>query len=83
MTHTKFDLRKLMDDVAYTMGAAASQKGLQLSLSLPPNLPTALVGDPLRLGQILNNLVDNAIKFTDQGEIAISAASRKPRQSPR
>ena len=68
-----FDLNAVMDDVLYILGSVARQKGLDLSLSLSPNLPTALIGDPLRLGQILNNLIGNAIKFTDQGEITVSA----------
>ena len=74
LTHTNFDLRRLVEDVAYMMGAVAAQKGLRLSLTLSSNLPAALVGDPLRLSQILNNLIDNAIKFTDEGSIAVSAA---------
>jgi CheY-like chemotaxis protein len=59
------------------MGAVAGQKGLRLFLTLSPNLPAALVGDPLRLSQILNNLIDNAIKFTDEGSIAVSAALKE------
>ncbi len=72
-----FDLRELMEDVIYTLGSAAGQKGLHLSLLMPPNLPTALIGDPLRLSQIFNNLVGNAIKFTDHGEITVSAALKE------
>lgn len=70
----KFDLRELLEDVIYMLGSMASQKGLHLSLLLPSNLPTALIGDPLRLSQIFNNLVGNAIKFTDHGEITVGAA---------
>jgi len=74
LEHKPFDLRELMEDVIYTLGPAAKQKGLQLALLVPSNLPTALLGDPLRLAQIFNNLVGNAIKFTDRGEITIRAA---------
>ena len=48
------------------------EKGLELLFDIAPSVPTGLVGDPLRLGQILNNLVNNAIKFTEKGEITIS-----------
>jgi signal transduction histidine kinase len=74
LAQTNFDLRDLTENVAYMMGTVAGQKGLRLSLTFSPNLPTALVGDPLRLGQILNNLIGNAIKFTDEGSIAVSVA---------
>jgi signal transduction histidine kinase len=77
LADTSFDLRNLVEDIAYTMGAIAGQKGLRLSLTLSSNLPAALVGDPLRLSQILNNLIDNAIKFTDEGSIAVSVALKE------
>ena len=77
LEHKKFDLRALMQDVIYTLGSVADQKGLSLSLSLSTNLPTALVGDPVRLSQIFNNLVGNAIKFTDQGGVTVSASLKE------
>ena len=66
-----FDLQQVLQDVTYMQGSVADHKGLHLSLSLSTNVPTALVGDPVRLNQILNNLVGNAIKFTDKGDIVI------------
>ncbi|MBP7635365.1 response regulator, partial [Candidatus Ozemobacteraceae bacterium] len=50
--------------------------GLELLFSAPPDLPTALVGDPLRIGQVISNLGNNAVKFTEQGEIIIGVEPR-------
>ena len=72
-----FNLREVLEDVVYMHEAVASQKGLRLSLSLSPILPTALVGDPMRLTQIFNNLIGNAIKFTDRGSITVHAALKE------
>lgn len=72
LEYKNFDLCELMQDAIYMLESVASQKGLHLTLSLAENLPTALVGDPVRLSQILNNVVGNAIKFTDLGGITIT-----------
>lgn len=77
LENKKFDLRDVMEDVVFMLGSVAGQKGLHLSLLLPSNLPTALIGDPFRLSQIFNNLVGNAIKFTDQGNITIKAVMQE------
>ncbi len=66
-----FDLREIIDEVGDTMALQAARKGLELSTFLPPDLPSRLMGDPLRLKQILLNLAGNAVKFTQQGEIHI------------
>lgn len=50
----------------------AEQKGLRLRTALPPDLPEAVLGDPARLGQVLNNLLSNAVKFTLAGEVSLS-----------
>ena len=73
----KFDLIGLLDNVTCAFGSVASQKNLNFDLSLAPNLPAELVGDPLRLGQILNNLIDNAIKFTDRGGVTVAVALKE------
>jgi len=66
-----------MDDVIHTVTTLTAQKahdkGLELLVNFPSSLPQNLVGDPLRLGQIITNLVNNAVKFTERGEIRVSA----------
>ena len=66
-----FSLRHSLGDVMKTLTLQARQKGLGLTCDFAPDTPDALVGDPVRLGQIVINLVSNAIKFTDRGEIAL------------
>jgi len=69
-----FRLAQVLDNVVAQVAATASLKGLELMLSLPPELPAQIVGDPLRLGQILINLCNNAVKFTDHGEVTLQVA---------
>jgi signal transduction histidine kinase/CheY-like chemotaxis protein/HAMP domain-containing protein/CHASE3 domain sensor protein len=66
-----FRLEDVFDNLANLVGLKAEDKGLELMFDIPSNLPTALIGDPLRLGQILTNLGNNAVKFTDKGEVVI------------
>ena len=64
-----------LDDILRATGdlfsAAAEKKGLELFVEMAPDVPDRLAGDPLRLGQVLNNLVGNAVKFTQRGEIHV------------
>nr|MBP7632786.1 HAMP domain-containing protein [Candidatus Ozemobacteraceae bacterium] len=69
METTDFWLDDVLDNVASLIALKAEEKGLELLFSAPPDLPTALVGDPLRIGQVISNLGNNAVKFTEQGEI--------------
>ena len=69
-----FSLDDVLDDVATLVGVRAAEKGLELVISRPPDVPVLLLGDPLRVGQILTNLASNAVKFTEKGEVHISVA---------
>ncbi len=66
-----FELRGVLDNVANLLAEKCATKGLELMFDVSPALPDALRGDPLRLGQILVNYANNAIKFTDEGEIVV------------
>jgi PAS domain S-box-containing protein len=66
-----FSLRDCLGVLLKPLGIRAAQKGLALYTDLPPEVPDSLVGDPMRLRQILINLTDNAIKFTERGEIVV------------
>jgi PAS domain S-box-containing protein len=68
-----FDLRETLDKVAGSLSRGASEKGLQLDFDLGPGVPALLLGDPLRLGQVLQNLGDNAVKFTESGAVTFTA----------
>ena len=68
-----FDLRETVENIADLFGKQVTEKGLELLISVEADTPCAMVGDPLRLRQILINLVNNAIKFTEKGEVAITA----------
>ena len=70
-----FDVRELLEDTLKFLALKASNKNLELACSVPPGVPPWLVGDPARLRQILLNLVSNAIKFTDRGEIVVRAST--------
>ncbi|MCB1769126.1 MAG: response regulator, partial [Candidatus Competibacteraceae bacterium] len=67
-----FTLYEVMEHLVTIVGHKAEEKGLAFKLDIAPEAPDALVGDPLRLGQILINLGNNAVKFTHQGEISIA-----------
>jgi two-component system, sensor histidine kinase and response regulator len=84
-----FSLRAALGDTLRALAARAHKKGLELIDHVEPDVPDALVGDAGRLRQVLLNLVGNALKFTDQGEVVVhvALASREPplasRERPR
>ncbi len=68
---TTFNLRELLEGLVQLMQRAADPKGLQLSLELDPAVRLSVRGDPVRLRQVLSNLLVNAIKFTERGQIRL------------
>ncbi|WP_136514010.1 ATP-binding protein [Geomonas edaphica] len=68
----EFSVRDVVEEILSVYSARAEQQGLELSVELDPEIPPSLLGDPMRLSQILNNLLSNALKFTRHGYISIS-----------
>ncbi|WP_394130963.1 response regulator [Shewanella maritima] len=73
LEYIDFQLADTLDNLVQVVSQKSQQKGLELLVDVDPQLPLALIGDPLRLGQILLNLTNNAIKFTEQGEVIVKA----------
>lgn len=71
--HIDFDLEQVMDSVSSLITIKAQQKGLEIVFNIDPNVPLNMLGDPLRIGQVITNLCSNAVKFTEEGEVVISA----------
>ncbi len=71
-----FSLRESLGDTMKTLALEAHRKGLELAYEIRPDTPDALLGDPVRLGQIVLNLVGNAIKFTERGEVVMRVQSQ-------
>jgi two-component system, sensor histidine kinase and response regulator len=74
LENVDMDLRRTIEDIVDLLAERAHVKGLELACSIPADLVTHVRGDPLRLGQVLTNLVGNAIKFTQQGAVVIRVA---------
>ena len=71
---TEFDLEEVMSGVSTVIGQKVFDKGLELLFDVTPEVPRRLVGDPLRVGQILTNLVNNSVKFTEKGEVHVKVS---------
>jgi signal transduction histidine kinase len=72
LDHSPFRLREHMALAMTLLTPKAEHKGLQLACAVAPNVPDELIGDPIRLWQVLNNLIGNATKFTDRGRIDVT-----------
>lgn len=74
LENRKFDLREMMEDIVSANLATINEKGLKLTVNVDESVPQILIGDELRLTQILNNLLSNAVKFTAAGFVRIEVA---------
>lgn len=75
LDQVEFSFRDTIGDLLNTLAPRAHQKGLELACHVAPDVPDQLEGDPLRLCQIITNLVGNALKFTEQGEVVVDVAA--------
>ncbi len=81
---TTFELKELVEQTIRIHKSRAAKKGLKISCRIEPGIPQYLLGDPSRIRQVLNNLIDNAVKFCDHGEIAVKIRQvSAPEQSPK
>jgi two-component system sensor histidine kinase/response regulator len=77
----EFNLRDVLADTVRALAVRSHAKGLELACHIPPDAPDGLVGDPGRLRQVLVNLIGNAIKFTDHGEVVVDVEPKTQRDS--
>jgi PAS domain S-box-containing protein len=83
LERTEFDAREVIGDAVRLLALRASEKGLELACHIVPAVPAALLGDPGRLRQVLLNIMGNAVKFTDRGEVVlrVTVEHTAPRQA--
>ncbi len=77
--HVPMNLRLLIEEVTTLFAQQAHEKDLEIAAVIPPGFPEHVLGDPVRLRQVLSNLVGNAIKFTERGEVVVEAEVRSHR----
>ncbi|MEZ6125067.1 MAG: response regulator [Planctomycetaceae bacterium] len=78
-----FDIRRTLDDLMALLSLRAHEKGLELVAQVHPQVPSRVVGDAKRIRQVLTNLISNAIKFTESGEVVVTVALRQNAPDPR
>ncbi|GHX07088.1 sensor histidine kinase/response regulator [Vibrio cholerae] len=71
-----FEFQEVLEEVVNLQATSAHEKGLEITLKIDPKIPRGVVGDPLRIQQVLTNLVGNSIKFTERGNIDVSVEMR-------
>jgi PAS domain S-box-containing protein len=77
LEHVAFGLRDIVEDAVRLLAPRAYKKDLEVACRIAPDVPDALVGDPGRLRQVLINLVGNAIKFTERGEVTVDVSAKR------
>jgi len=77
----EFDLKEILEELAAQYGAEAEQKGLKFSYASDPDIPDLFRGNPARLNHVLSKLLENAIKFTDEGEIVVKVEMQGEEQN--
>ncbi|MBF0133013.1 MAG: response regulator [Magnetococcales bacterium] len=77
MESIEFSLEEVLGNTASMVSLTAQEKGLKFVMEIADDIPASLVGDPLRLGQILINLTNNALKFTEKGEVVLNCVLRE------
>ncbi|MDR2725957.1 MAG: response regulator [Candidatus Adiutrix sp.] len=80
MEQAEFNLHDVLQNVVDLISNKASEKGLEYILHVPPDTPVGLVGDPIRLTQILSNLSNNAVKFTSEGQVSLRVSTVKEKK---
>ncbi len=78
LEHSRFVVKDIMNSLSGMFQIRAAEKGIELDLAVADNLPAHLVGDQYRLGQVLINLVNNAVKFTNEGHISVKVERMEP-----
>ncbi len=83
LEQVEFQLYGVIEQACNLAGLLIGDKDIRLRIDLEPDLPSVLRGDPLRLGQVLSNLLNNAVKFTEQGEVTLRVGRDQAEDEPR